>query len=185
MSGKDVEQIADVVNGTKYDNHGSAAEEYYRYQLLKLKLGDRRGADTILHATSEKEEIEYRILLKISALTESSPEFAQVVDLTGTRDKFEMARRLAETVYDKVRAEQILGWYTPDKESLKSHFNDRIRGATQLRVRNAVAAAQNRGEAAAVTLLNQAFTAIGVPLLPQVPSEGGARPTQPVYNFDD
>ena len=184
MSGKDVEQIADVVNGTKYDNHGSAAEEYYRYMLLEKKLQGRTGADRILKATSEKEEIEYRILLKISALTESSPEFAQVVDLTGTRDKFEMARRLAETVYDKVRAEQILGFYTPSKEVLKSHFYDRIRGATQLRVRNAVATAQS-GQAAAVSLLNQAFTAIGVPALPQVATEGGSRATQPVYNFDD
>ena len=66
-------------------------------------------------------------------ITESSPEFSQVVDITGSRDRYEQARILAEVVYDKARAEQILSWYTPNKESLTSHFSARTDKALTIR----------------------------------------------------
>lgn len=136
MSAKDVEQVGDVVNGTSYHS-GSAADEYYKYMLLKEKLKLSRGDGNtvngeglkILRAQSEKEEIELKILEKLTNITESSPEFAQVVDITGTKDRYEQAKRLAETVYDRVRAEEILSFYTPSKLDLQSHFKNRTLGA--------------------------------------------------------
>lgn len=130
MTSKDVEGIQDIVNGTKYDNHGSAQEEYYRNELLRIKLLRDNTLSTvekeaILQATSEREGIELRILAKLSAITESSPEFAQVVDLTGTKDKFEQAKRLAEVTYDRIRAQQVLSFYTPEEAVMKQHFRAR------------------------------------------------------------
>lgn len=132
----DVEGLADVVNGTNYVS-GSAADEYYKYKLLEAKLAksglDAGDRDKILQSQSEREAIELQILLRLSNITESSPEWAQVVDITGSRDRFEQAKRLAETVYDKVRAEAILGFYTPEKDALKQHFNNRTRASAQVR----------------------------------------------------
>lgn len=132
----DVEGLGDIINGTNYVT-GSAADEYYKYKLLEAKLAksglnpDERNK--VLQSQSEREAIELQILLRLSDITESSPEWAQVVDITGSRDRFEQAKRLAETVYDKVRAEAILGFYTPEKDALKQHFANRTRASAQVR----------------------------------------------------
>jgi hypothetical protein len=55
------------------------------------------------------------------------------VDITGSRDRYEQARILAEVVYDKARAEQILSWYTPNKTSLTDHFTARTNKAVTIR----------------------------------------------------
>ena len=134
---KEVEQTGDLLNGSFHSssgNHGGAAEKYYSYMLLKEKLTNRNnaGVPDILKATSEKEDIEYMILAKLVKITESSPEFAQIQSLTGTADRFEQSRILAEAVYDKLRAEQILGFYTPDKELLLNNFYTKTnRSATE------------------------------------------------------
>lgn len=132
MSAKDIEQVGDVVNGTNYHS-GSAQDEYFKYKLLKEKLKLSRGDGNIINpqglrilkATSEKDEIELQILEKLTNITESSPEFAQVVDITGTKDRYEQAKRLAETVYDRVRSEQVLSMYTPSLATLQGHFKSR------------------------------------------------------------
>ena len=136
MSAKDIEQIGDVVNGTKYAS-GPAQDEYYKFMLLKEKLklsrpdgttreqGVSAQAIKILGATSERDEIELKILEKLTNITESSPEFAQIVDITGSKDRYEQAKRLAETVYDRVRSEEILKMYTPSAATLQSHFKNR------------------------------------------------------------
>jgi len=104
----------------------SAQERYYNYMLMKAKLEaspvQGRG-DKILKSLSEKEEIEQQILERLVAIKESSPEFSQVSEITGSTDKFEMARELASLVYDKTRAEQILAFYTPGPEALKAQFD--------------------------------------------------------------
>ena len=122
-------QLGDVVS----KKGGSAAEDYYRYMLLKAKV-DAGSADAkLLKFQSEKETIELSILTNLMDITESSPEFSQVVDITGSRDRYEQARILSEVVYDKARAEQILSWYTPNKESLTSHFSARTDKALTIR----------------------------------------------------
>jgi len=156
MSAKDIEQVGDVVNGTKYTS-GSAQDEYFKYMLLKEKLKLQRPAAgvgnpdnlsaaalSILSATSEKDEIELQVLEKLTKITESSPEFAQVVDITGTKDRYEQAKRLAETVYDRVRSEQILHFYTPSKDNLLSHFRDRSIASAQERAQNIAGLPQAR-----------------------------------------
>lgn len=117
----------DIVNKSGNYSGGGAAEEYYKFALLKAKAdalsGDEKArASRILGAQSEREVIELQVLDKLVKLGESSPEFSQVAEITGSREKFEMARVLAEIVYDKARAESILGFYTPTKASLNEHF---------------------------------------------------------------
>lgn len=162
MSAKDIEQVGDVVNGTKYTS-GSAQDEYFKYMLLKEKLKIQRpvpgalgnpdnlsaAALSILSATSEKDEIELQVLEKLTKITESSPEFAQVVDITGTKDRYEQARRLAETVYDRVRSEQILHFYTPSKDNLLGHFRARSIASATERAQNIAGLPQPRAAPAA------------------------------------
>jgi hypothetical protein len=107
-------------------NSGSAQERYYNFMLMKAKL-EVSGADAarqkkLIGSLSEKEEIEQEILMKLSEIKESSPEFAQVSEITGSTDKFEMARELASLVYDKARAENILSFYTPGRTKLDETF---------------------------------------------------------------
>ena len=120
MDAKEGQQTADIVS----HKGKSSQEEYYRYRLLEAKLRNLRddNADELLTIQSEREAIEMNILRKLINITESSPEFAQVVDITGSRDRYEQARILSEVVYDKVRAETILGFYTPAKQEMTSYF---------------------------------------------------------------
>ena len=122
-------QLGDVVS----KKGGSAAEDYYRYMLLKAKVEAGSADAKLLKFQSEKETIELSILTNLMDITESSPEFSQVVDITGSRDRYEQARILAEVVYDKARAEQILSWYTPNKTSLTDHFTARTNKAVSIR----------------------------------------------------
>ena len=124
-------QTGDIVSAKK----GSAAEEYYRYMLLKEKLAVLKDSESnpLLKVQSEREAIEMSILGNLISITESSPEFSQVVDITGSRDRYEQARILSEVVYDKARAEQILSWYVPSVDSLKGHFKSRIDQTTKAR----------------------------------------------------
>ena len=123
-------QTGDIVSSKR-----SSQDEYFRYKLLeaKLKNASDSNADPLLKVQSEREAIEITILRNLVSITESSPEFAQIVDITGSRDRYEQARILSEVVYDKVRAEQILGFYTPNRESLEKHFSNRTARAYETR----------------------------------------------------
>jgi len=145
-SSKKDEMPADVVTGQKYVSHSSsAADEYFRYSLLQEKLKNS-GAITpdekkrIREASSERETIELRILNRLIDVTESSPEFSQLVDITGTRDRYEMARILAEVTYDKMRAESVLQMYTLPKEELQEHFATRTTASLNVRQAGGLAA---------------------------------------------
>jgi len=141
---------------------GSAAERYYNYMLMKEKLKkggeelDARGR-AIVGSLSEKEEIEQQILLKLVDIKESSPEFAQVSEITGSTDKFEMARELASLVYDKTRAEQILSFYTPDATALKQQFFDSQASSARKRVEDLARGlvAQSAGKSLAEVLASK------------------------------
>lgn len=125
---REVTGVGDVIEGDNYASKaGSAQERYYRHMLLKEKLSDGEGKVSgenlkILQNKSERERIEIEILRDIMTYKESSPEFSQLVDLTGSRDVYAQAQFLAETVYDKMRAEEILGFYTPSKDTLRANF---------------------------------------------------------------
>lgn len=121
MDSGEGKQTGDIVSSKK----ASAQEEYYRYMLLEAKLKNLKAGDSVddlLKVQSEREVIEMSILRKLMNITESSPEFSQVVDITGSRDRYEQARILSEVVYDKVRAETILSFYTPEKVGMEKYF---------------------------------------------------------------
>lgn len=107
----------------------SPQDEYFRFMLLKEKLGT--GNDDILKAKSEQDEVEIQILKKLVKVRESTPEWNQVVDLTGSRNRYEQARILAEIAYEKQKAEKILGFYVPNSTQLGQIFtatDDAARG---------------------------------------------------------
>ena len=125
-------QSGDIVSAKK----SSAQEEYYRYMLLEAKLKNLNSgtADDLLTVQSEREVIELSILRKLMGITESSPEFSQVVDITGSRDRYEQARILSEVVYDKTRAELILGFYTPEKSTMETYFKNATKASASGRL---------------------------------------------------
>lgn len=130
MTSPNIDGLGDVINNTHYET-GSSAEQYYKYMLMKEKFktktdtGLDADAKKLLGHQSEREEIEMLILKKLTDITESSPEFAQVVDMTGTKDRYKQAEKLATDVYDKIRAEELLKFYTPSDATLRGHFKAR------------------------------------------------------------
>lgn len=158
--------IPNVVESGNVVSQGSssASDRYYNYMLMKEKL--KKGADAldargkaIVGSLSEKEEIEQQILEKLVGIKESSPEFSQVSEITGSTDKFEMARELASLVYDKTRAEQILSFYTPSADKLKAQFFKSQTSSAKDRIQNLAAGG---GAAAGATLAEQLASLFGV-----------------------
>lgn len=109
----------------------SPQDEYFRFMLLKEKLGTDNN--DILKAKSEQDEVEIQILKKLVRVRESTPEWNQVVDLTGSRNRYEQARILAEIAYEKQKAEKILGFYVPSSTELGAIFTDTDNAARGLR----------------------------------------------------
>ena len=166
MTSPNIEGLGDIVNGTHYEK-GSPAEEYYKYMLMKEKFLVRTGQSNVGEAgrkllghQSEREEIEMMILQQLTDITESSPEFAQVVDMTGTKDRYKQAEKLAADVYDKVRAEQILAMYTPSSDTLRGHFKARTLPSALMRA-NAVANMPGANNGAAASVVNSLASALG------------------------
>jgi hypothetical protein len=108
----------------------SPQDEYFRYMLMKEKLG---ANSDILKAKSEQDEVEIQILKKLIGIRESTAEWNQVVDLTGSKNRFEQARVLAEIAYEKEKAEKVLSFYVPSKESLAGVFKRTNDSAIALR----------------------------------------------------
>jgi hypothetical protein len=100
------------------------------------------------------------ILQQLTDITESSPEFAQVVDMTGTKDRYKQAEKLAADVYDSVRAKSILAMYTPSDETLRGHFKARTLPSALMRA-NAVASMPGSNAGAAAGVVNSLATALG------------------------
>lgn len=164
MTSPNIEGLGDVINGSHYES-GSAAEQYYKYMLMKEKLSVAQSAlpadaKKLLGHKSEREEIEMLILQKLTDITESSPEFAQVVDMTGTKDRYKQAEKLAADVYDKIRAQQILEQYTPTEEVLKGHFKARTLPSALARAQ-AVASMPGANVGAAANAVNALAAALG------------------------
>lgn len=127
----------------------SPQDEYFRYMLMKEKLG---ANSDILKAKSEQDEVEIQILKKLINIRESTAEWNQVVDLTGSKNRFEQARVLAEIAYEKEKAEKVLSFYVPSKESLASVFKRTNDNAIALRSGGGglVSGASSRSSASAI-----------------------------------
>lgn len=114
------EELGDAFNAGKVAN--SASHDYYSFMLLKEKL-KAQGVDEgsalfkrVVGARSEKEALELHILAVIQGdeYGESSANFSQLVDLTGTRDKISQAKFLAEKVYEREATKMILNRFAPN-----------------------------------------------------------------------
>jgi hypothetical protein len=119
------EKMPTDVYSSKLADSGSAQERYYSYMLMKEKLSNTvsdEDRNEILGSVSEKDNIKVQVLKKIIKLPESSPEFAQLCAITGTDDKFEQAEHLADLVYDRIAAKNVLKFYTPDESDFAKSF---------------------------------------------------------------
>ena len=114
------EELGDGLNAGRVVN--DAAHNYYSYMLLKEKLQTQgvtaAQQKVILGARSEKEALEIHILTVIQGdgYGESSANYSQLVDLTGTRDKIQMAKFLAEKVYEREATKMILNRFAPSPD---------------------------------------------------------------------
>jgi len=111
------EELGDALNSGRVAQ--DAAHNYYSYMLLKEKLNQQDVGEEVkkrvLGATSEKEALELHILTVIQGegYGESTANYSQLVDLTGTRDKLQMAKFLAEKVYEREATKMILNRFAP------------------------------------------------------------------------
>jgi hypothetical protein len=111
---------------TNFLNDGSRStqEAYYDFMLRKEKLGAMVGKKSdgtfvppswltaeeakSLDEIGEKEKLEIKILARLSALADSSPELLQVKALTDCKSREECARSLADIYYRKFTTEEVL-----------------------------------------------------------------------------
>ena len=126
------EELGDGLNAGRLAS--DAAHQYFSYMLLKEKLNSQGVSDAIkgrvLGARSEKEALELHILTVIQGdgYGESSANYSQLVDLTGTRDKIQMAKFLAEKVYEREATKMILNRFAPNPQI--ANDTDPVSGAT-------------------------------------------------------
>ena len=118
----------DVIKRAEHHAGSSAQEQLARWQLMsnKLSIANAPGASDIakriLGNMSEVEELRLQILDDIIDYKESTPEFAQLYNLTGSKDPYCQADWLAEKIYEQQRAEAIMGIYTPGKKQVQARF---------------------------------------------------------------
>lgn len=116
------EELGDALNAGRVAQ--DAAHNYYSFKLLQSKLeaqGIQKGSalyQRVLGSRSEKEALELHILATIQGneYGESSANYSQLVDLTGSRDKLTMAKFLAEKVYEREATKMILNRFAPPPE---------------------------------------------------------------------
>lgn len=114
------EELGDAFNAGRVAS--SASHDYYSFMLLKEKLKAQGVAEDsplfkrVVGSRSEKEALELHILAVIQGedYGESSANFSQLVDLTGTRDKIAQAKFLAEKVYEREATKMILNRFAPN-----------------------------------------------------------------------
>jgi hypothetical protein len=105
----------------------SASEDFFRYMLLKERLG--ASGKAIMEAKSEKDLIMEEILKKIVNVRESTAEWSELVSLTGSENRFAQAEKLADIAWEKRRAELVLNKYTGGSDEL-----DRVYQSSQAKV---------------------------------------------------
>jgi hypothetical protein len=153
--------VGDALNGQSNQALPSdPVRKLAEYQLLREKLSVRSDprlseeAKKILGAESELDNLELKILLKLSHAdyAESTAEFQRLVDLTGADEKIGIAKWLAQHIYAKARGKYVLQKFSDELGANGSVENLRTAGA----VRGGAAA----GSPAA--LFNQFLTSVGL-----------------------
>lgn len=114
---------------------GSAQERYFSYMLAKQQIADIAGGeDKIPKLTSERNKLRLKTLEKIAPLSESSPEYAQLVALTGgKKDKYEQSEHIADLIYAKYQAEALMDLYSPGKAVFYEQLEASAKASDELR----------------------------------------------------
>ena len=152
--------VGDALNGqTNQALPSDPVRKLAEYQLLREKLSVRSDprlseeAKRILGAESELDNLELKILLKLSHAdyAESTAEFQRLVDLTGADEKIGIAKWLAQHIYAKARGKYVL-----------QKFSDELGadGVVGLRAGGAIRGGAAAGSPAA--LFNQFLTSVGL-----------------------
>jgi len=154
--------VGDALNGQTNQNLSSdPVRKLAEYQLLREKLSVRSDArlsaeaKEILGANSELDNLELKILLKLSKkeYAESTAEFQRLVDLTGADEKIGIAKWLAQHIYAKARGKHIL-----------KEFSDQITDGDVSKLTADAGAGAIRGSAPGdpAALFNQFLAAVGI-----------------------
>lgn len=136
ISSKGPQMDGDVVKRSEQHDQSSAQDEYARFKLLEAKLrasGRDAEVHTLLGQLSEVDEIALQILKEINLYRDSSPEAAQLYNVTGTKDKSKQADWLAERIVAKRAAEEIVSRYTPSADVVGAMFYETDKRATERR----------------------------------------------------
>ena len=120
----------------------SASEKLARFQLLQAQLEAQNSTGlvkAVLGNMSEEEQIRLEVLQTIVNYKESTPEWFQLCAMTkGRTDPFDQAEYLAHEIYETQKAEIMLSYYTPSKQTVRGKF-----------LASAKMGAEKRGEALA------------------------------------
>lgn len=119
------------VGNAEMTRKSSAQEEYYRLMLLKEKFAGK----PFLNARSEKDEIMVEIAERITDVRESTPEWAELVAITGTENRLEQAEFLAEQAWNKRMRELVLAKYTGGNSKVDATFNSSLAKSTGFRAK--------------------------------------------------
>lgn len=128
------------VSAVMKEKRMSNVERVAKNALLTAKLTASSASwkDDAKHAIesmSELEELTLQILAEISKYSTSSPEYYQLVSITGgLKDQYDQADYLAEQIYEQQKSATILSMYTPKKESIQARFATNAMGGLAKRV---------------------------------------------------
>lgn len=115
----------------------SPQEELARLTLLEKKFGNQHP---LITTRSEKDEIMKTIAERISKVRESTPEWAELVAITGSESRIEQAEYLAEEAWNKRMRELVLRKYTGGNAKTDEVFTDSQARATNLRLSGGIGA---------------------------------------------
>ena len=119
-------QEGDVIARAAQLDNDNPQDELARFSLLKAKLEAKHSqvaeVKEILGGMTELEQVALDCYRTLSNFNESSPEFAQIFNLTGTKNRHKQAQWLAERVYEQTRSDLIMSLYTPDKSAMRTKF---------------------------------------------------------------
>jgi hypothetical protein len=123
-----------ALSASDASSRSNPQDEYYRLKLLEMKFGNDHP---LVKGKTEKDEIMVEIGKRIVNVRESTPEWAELVALTGSENRIEQAEYLAEEAWNKRMRELVLRKYTGGKGKVDETFNDSQAKATGLRLAGA------------------------------------------------
>ena len=178
-------QEGDVISRAGQVDNDSPQDELARFQLLKAKLEAQDAqagskVKKILGNMTELEQVALDCYETLSNFNESSPEFAQIFNLTGTKNRFKQAQYLAERVYEQTRSDLIMSLYTPDKLKMRTAFIENTKKSLVARAGKLSAQETKAGvKSAAAVAFNAALKQTGLGGGGAGSSSGGSGSTPP------